>query len=788
MYSRHRAVPARPLIRTAVAVLLWGLLPASADAQRREYIYAGERLLAVAGPDVTVRVLTASSTRSEGLGPAPVAFQVLTSDGSATPCEVTATFHTVDVTTQPGDYTPISPGSVTFPQGSFHGDTRTVTVFLNNDAIAEPDEAFLLRLTGTSCGALGATDHTVTIWDDEPRVQLALPISDHAENGPGPALIEVEVTTPHDLATTNQVALLWQTALSGPASNPDVATPGQDYQEVTAGNTPILAGTLPPFSLYLPVNVLNDLRHEPAQTFLVQLLQVSGVPANSPPHTVTILSEDPPPVVSIGDAPGVTEGNEGLPNATNATFTVSLSAASEFTVSVNGATADATASTGSDYWTRARTLTFPRAVGMGPEYTSQNLTVPVIGDWVQEPTEQFAVNLTSPVNATLGDSQGLATVTDTDAPGFSVGNVYVAESGVAWFDVSLSPPQTQGASVTISAADGTASGDPSTVDGQDYVQRVETFFFAPGDKAKKFYVPTYLNVAREGPEYFVVNLSDASGAPVAHAQARGWIGEDPAGVSFDTDRDTDLLFRHSGAAGQNVVWLMEGATQVGGGFATPFPDPTLAWNIRGTGDFNLDEKADILWRNDASGQNSVWFMNGLELMSGTFTTPSTLAVGWNIAGTGDFNQDARTDILWHHSGSGQIVLWYMNGTVMTSGTFTTPPTLDPVWSIAGTGDYNFDGKPDLVWTHAISKQLVVWYMNDATLVSGVFFDPETTPGPNWSVAVTRDMDRDGKPDIVWRDSTAGQIVVWYMDGPVLTTGTFTSPPLVDPAWRLVGPR
>ena len=27
-----------------------------------------------------------------------------------------------------------------------------------------------------------------------------------------------------------------------------------------------------------------------------------------------------------------------------------------------------------------------------------------------------------------------------------------------------------------------------------------------------------------------------------------------------------------------------------------------------------------------------------------------------------------------------------------------------------------------------------------------------------------DFDSDGKPDIVWRNSTTGQNVVWYMDG------------------------
>ena len=39
----------------------------------------------------------------------------------------------------------------------------------------------------------------------------------------------------------------------------------------------------------------------------------------------------------------------------------------------------------------------------------------------------------------------------------------------------------------------------------------------------------------------------------------------------------------------------------------------------------------------------------------------------------DFNQDGQTDLLWRHDFSGQNVLWYMNGTSLTTGTFTRPP-------------------------------------------------------------------------------------------------------------------
>jgi hypothetical protein len=35
---------------------------------------------------------------------------------------------------------------------------------------------------------------------------------------------------------------------------------------------------------------------------------------------------------------------------------------------------------------------------------------------------------------------------------------------------------------------------------------------------------------------------------------------------------------------------------------------------------------------------------------------------------------------------------------------------------------------------------------------------------NWSVAATGDFDGDGKTDILWRDTTSGTVAIWFMNG------------------------
>jgi uncharacterized repeat protein (TIGR01451 family) len=119
----------------------------------------------------------------------------------------------------------------------------------------------------------------------------------------------------------------------------------------------------------------------------------------------TINDDDPPPSMSIADV-SVTEGNSGT---TNATFNVSLSAASGKTVTVDYATANSSATQPSDYKSTSGALTF------APGQTAKTVDVAVVGDTDIEPDESYNVNLSGPSNASLGDGAGLGTIVNDDA-------------------------------------------------------------------------------------------------------------------------------------------------------------------------------------------------------------------------------------------------------------------------------------------------------------------------------------------------------------------------------------
>ena len=43
------------------------------------------------------------------------------------------------------------------------------------------------------------------------------------------------------------------------------------------------------------------------------------------------------------------------------------------------------------------------------------------------------------------------------------------------------------------------------------------------------------------------------------------------------------------------------------------------WTIEGVGNFNADRKPDLVWRNLATGQNVIWFMDGKNFLNGSST-------------------------------------------------------------------------------------------------------------------------------------------------------------------------
>jgi hypothetical protein len=152
------------------------------------------------------------------------------------------------------------------------------------------------------------------------------------------------------------------------------------------------------------VPVVGDTTIEIAESFTLNLTNAVNATFADATAQGSITDNDTV-TISIGAAT-VTEVNAGTRDAV---FTVSLSAVSGSTVTVDFTTANGSAVAPSDYLSVSGTLTF------APGEVSKQITVQTVGDVVVEANETFSVNLSNPTNATIaGAGYGLGTITNND--------------------------------------------------------------------------------------------------------------------------------------------------------------------------------------------------------------------------------------------------------------------------------------------------------------------------------------------------------------------------------------
>lgn len=228
---------------------------------------------------------------------------------------------------------------------------------------------------------------------------------------------------------------------------------------------------------------------------------------------------------------------------------------------------------------------------------------------------------------------------------------------------------------------------------------------------------------------------------------------------FDASGTSDILWRNSNN-GQVYLWLLNGIAILGSGSPG---NASADWIIQGAGDFDGSRKFDILWRNATTGQVYIWFMDGTTLVGGG--SPGSADAGWVIQGAWDFNGDGRSDILWRNSTTGQLYIWFLNATATAFTSGGSPGGASSDWVIERGGDFNGDGKIDLVWRNTTTGQVYIWLLDGASLIDS------GSPGgasADWLLEGAGDFNQDGRSDIFWRNGNSGQTYIWLMNGNSIT--------------------
>ena len=261
---------------------------------------------------------------------------------------------------------------------------------------------------------------------------------------------------------------------------------------------------------------------------------------------------------------------------------------------------------------------------------------------------------------------------------------------------------------------------------------------------------------------------------------------------FNGDAIADIAWRD--ASGTVTDWLGGASGQFTGNWENAADNAAPDWRAVGVGDFNGDGRDDILWRNDAGDVTVSTITDWLRTASGGFDGNWTNAAvnvgaGWTVVGVGDFNGDGRDDVLWRDS-TGTITDWLGTATGGISGNWdNSAQGVDISWQVAAVGDFDGDGRSDILWRND-KGEVTDWLgAGDGGFVDNtqnVLWNA-SLPGisTDWSIAGVGDFNGDGRSDILWRND-AGQITDWLgtADGSFVASAGFALD--VETHWRIAG--
>jgi hypothetical protein len=417
---------------------------------------------------------------------------------------------------QPTDYTS-TPGSITFPAGSVNGDTKTFTVPIFNDQLAEPAETFSAALSGISGLTTISTASAATTIIDNDVASVSISTFPTVNEAAGTATFMVTLSG----GVQDAFAVNYATS-NGSAQEPD------DYTH-TPGTLNFPAGSVNGTVRSFTVPILNDQFRERDETFSATLSNIIGGLATiaTGTATTTIIDNDAASV-SLSTPLTVNEG------AGTATFTVTLTGNVQEDFTVSYATANGSAQAPNDYTTTAAgTISFPAGSVSG---ATQVFTVAIQDDNLVEPGEMFSASLTGITGlATISSTTASATTTiiDNDAASVAISTPLTINeaAGAATFTVTLTGDVQQAFAVNY-----TTSGLTAQAPG-DYTHTTGTVNFPAGSVSGTtltFAVPILDDNIVESGETFSVTLSGITGlTTIGTASATTTIiDNDAAGVSI----------------------------------------------------------------------------------------------------------------------------------------------------------------------------------------------------------------------------------------------------------------
>jgi hypothetical protein len=297
-------------------------------------------------------------------------------------------------------------------------------------------------------------------------------------------------------------------------------------------------------------------------------------------------------------------------------------------------------------------------------------------------------------------------------------------------------------------------------------------------------------MANQGTSSAVWSFTTAGTAP--GVKIPGGIGPQPVAApagGMPAGAQYDLLWRHD-TQGWLATWQMNGVSMTGATAVSINQVIDANWKIAGTGDLNGDGQQDLVWQHDGSGTLATWYLRGTQVLFTSYLSISRVQdLTWKIRGVGDINGDGLADLVWQNSSDGRLAAWLMNGTsVVSTAMLSIPRVADTSWKVRAVADTDGDGRADLLWQNSSTGELAAWFMRGTTVVGTARLSIGVMRDANWRIVGAQDVSGDGRADILWQHAS-GSLATWFLQGRTVVATSMLNPSGVsNPAWKVVGPK
>lgn len=242
---------------------------------------------------------------------------------------------------------------------------------------------------------------------------------------------------------------------------------------------------------------------------------------------------------------------------------------------------------------------------------------------------------------------------------------------------------------------------------------------------------------------------------------------------------------HPDQAGQNVSAIMNSVVSntdnltpddIAGAETLYWPSARRVTQVQPFGDFNGDGNTDLVWRNAITGDVAVWYLNGTSLPQGAIV--ANVPLSYRLLALADLNGLGKSGLVWYNLSNGQYALWYLAGSlIQSSQTFSLPRS----YPVAFFGDLSDLGETDAVQWSPDTGNLVISRGAGNLSFSAVY---STFVSTDWVLVGLTDIVGNGQKELVWRNQISGAVAVWFLSNFQFSSGIATASP--DLSWTLRG--